>query len=974
VAQNDQIQALIQEIDEVLSKTTPRLPWVMSTDAMRQRQVLEQARSCLDKLQIPSQGLTDQTIDPEAKLLPSGQPAAESAQQVLQAVLQEMTYLRVNMLQPMRSDVDLLRQQREALTQEIRQLEAQRQQYGLPQGNPQLLMEFLQSAMGQMQESLRGQVTQMVASLAVEGAVEPPLLHGAADSENLAIASLSSAQRLEQIQRVQIQSDQLLLKLDSTLQVIFDSLQNNILTYQESLEQGLSRMQSLGQQGEAMFSALVTRLAEQLGKEASVYLQSQSQQQAQQQVQSPAQPQILEGDRALSTKRALDENADAEIARLLEELNSLSPTNPQPDSLETRWQPQPFALEVGSLEALDQELQQLDLSVAPLEVDYFPDDDGDLTFFQEDQEFPFSKFSSEDATRIQNLDLDQAIQDLDQVSIRDSHDPSPSYDISHTFLPESFSQSDAPSDSSSEDLESALDLLNQLSAEAETELPEGSISKAESNELPIDSFKPDGTLELGSVEERFEEKSEAIAPPSLIDSPDNLYTDDFYQSLFGDTNKNLKISENSDVDRDLDSNLTNLPNPDLASETLEPTDFLSFEVDTENELAPSVDLNEWFQEDVPTPQGNTSQSNTLQPEDPLQSYSLTAAPSHEDLFGGAVDPAIAQPIQDAEADFLPDFSIAPFPQSVENFLLSEPASPQEPSSFDSSKISTPIEEDIFWELAEEIQIEPVAASPAVTAPVETISALTDLISEYATPNLDVPELERPEDSVWAIATPAESDVSDPDAFEPAHPGEDLLISATSQETIANFEVGEDTLQRLTADLSTLELPGASLNLESASLNLESDLAPQATNREDTLSVDPLADLYLKAPSEGTIDSQADQIANAITLEDLLFTDELEAFAPDPNSGANPDPDINFFEAPDQTSDQTSVQFPDQASDQPSDRASDSRSASSENLAASGNAFTLEGLDILFEGIPSLPGLEIPDTEAPELETQPKKKV
>jgi len=96
--------------------------------------------------------------------------------------------LRVNMLQPMRSDVNLLRQQREALTQEIRQLEAQRQQYILPQqGNPQLLMEFLQSAMGQMQENLRGQVTQMIASLASEGAIagaEPPLLGAISQGAN----------------------------------------------------------------------------------------------------------------------------------------------------------------------------------------------------------------------------------------------------------------------------------------------------------------------------------------------------------------------------------------------------------------------------------------------------------------------------------------------------------------------------------------------------------------------------------------------------------------------------------------------------------------------------------------------------------------------------------------------------------------------------------------------------------------------
>ncbi|NJR65020.1 MAG: hypothetical protein HC772_06385, partial [Leptolyngbyaceae cyanobacterium CRU_2_3] len=333
MAQTDQVQALIQEIDEVLSKTSPRLPWVMSNDAMRQRQVLEQARNCLVTLQ--SSSPADEAIAPAAGLLPSGQPAAESAQQVLQSVLQEMTYLRVNMLQPMRSDVELLRQQREALTQEIRQLEAQRQQYALPQQpNPQLLMEFLQSAMGQMQENLRGQVTQMVAILSDQA--EPRLLEGTVTPLTPS-SSLSPVQRLEQIQRVQTQSDQLLLKLDSTLQVIFESLQNNIQSYQESLEQGLDRIHGLGQQGEAMFATLVNRLAEQLGREASAYLQSSLPSGVQSGRAQPA----WENRPSLPTKTSSATNdADLEIARLLEELNTLDqPSKPPEVLIDTRWQP-----------------------------------------------------------------------------------------------------------------------------------------------------------------------------------------------------------------------------------------------------------------------------------------------------------------------------------------------------------------------------------------------------------------------------------------------------------------------------------------------------------------------------------------------------------------------------------------------------------------------------------------------------------
>jgi len=82
--------------------------------------------------------------------------SAESAQQVLQAVLQEMSYLRTSVMQPMRSDLDLLYHQRESLMQEIRVLEAQRQQYTLSSASQQQMMsDFLQSLMGRLQDAVQ---------------------------------------------------------------------------------------------------------------------------------------------------------------------------------------------------------------------------------------------------------------------------------------------------------------------------------------------------------------------------------------------------------------------------------------------------------------------------------------------------------------------------------------------------------------------------------------------------------------------------------------------------------------------------------------------------------------------------------------------------------------------------------------------------------------------------------------------------
>jgi len=310
-SQTDQIQALINEIDAVLSKASPRLPWVMSGETVQQRQVLEQTRTGLVSLQ---QQLESGNAASLSQYAQEQMPAAESAQQVLQAVLQEMSYLRTNVMQPLRTAVDLLREQRESLQQEIRQLEAQRQQYALPQSNPQVMNDFLQALMARLQETIAGQVSQMVGSLEVQAqreralTGEPALPAITAGNSSL---MLSPMQRLEQLQSLQTQSDQLLLNLDSSMRVIFESLQHNLQSYQDSLSTGLEKMHTLGEQGEVMFTALVNRLAQQLGREASSYLQS-------------TVPGGLEFDSRSLPAATLEEISDAQIDSFLDELGATS--------------------------------------------------------------------------------------------------------------------------------------------------------------------------------------------------------------------------------------------------------------------------------------------------------------------------------------------------------------------------------------------------------------------------------------------------------------------------------------------------------------------------------------------------------------------------------------------------------------------------------------------------------------------------
>ncbi len=294
-APKTQIQALINKIDEVLQGSEPTRSRSHPQGDMHQQQILEQARHYLVSLQgqeasffggspnmgespfLPVIDTADSSVSgrAEAGRVPTFTSGAaspgESAQQVLQAVVQEMNYLRVNMMQPLREELMTLYQQRQMLTADIKRLEQQRYQLMLAsqQFNQQKMIEdFLQSLMGRLQEQLATQVAQTYANLELQAAQLSP------SEQATEYPQLTPGQRLQHMQQLQAASDEVMLNLDSTLRVVFDSLQTNVDSYQDSLAKGLEKMHGLGQQGEAMFAALVNRFAQQLGRGASYYLQS----------------------------------------------------------------------------------------------------------------------------------------------------------------------------------------------------------------------------------------------------------------------------------------------------------------------------------------------------------------------------------------------------------------------------------------------------------------------------------------------------------------------------------------------------------------------------------------------------------------------------------------------------------------------------------------------------------------------------
>jgi hypothetical protein len=277
-----QIQALITEIDEVLSQPNLRLPWVVFGETVtRSRQVLERVRKYLIFL-------TEQA-DEEAPLSPmeTNQPSISpgTREPLWQAIRREMIYLRSHLTQPLQDEIDHLRTEQRNLIQEIQQLEARKAQ-ALGQVSPQpyqqqLSREFLQEFMTRLQDSLIHNVTETLnhietrfldSVLLTETPSLPPSEQF--DTPPASLSNLTPAQRLEQMRQLQAESDHLLITLDSSLNVIFEALQRNLQTYSDSLAQSLERMHSLGKQGEVMFTTLINQLAQQVGQETSSYLQS----------------------------------------------------------------------------------------------------------------------------------------------------------------------------------------------------------------------------------------------------------------------------------------------------------------------------------------------------------------------------------------------------------------------------------------------------------------------------------------------------------------------------------------------------------------------------------------------------------------------------------------------------------------------------------------------------------------------------
>ncbi|MDJ1184713.1 hypothetical protein PMH09_16110 [Roseofilum sp. BLCC_M143] len=289
--QTDPRQALITEIDTVLSKSQSRLPWVMAGEVTQQRRVLKRVRDYLESLsdrssskgQLPPGRSRSQSSRSPSRRRQSllGAPLSDEAnngyrdsslnQQIVQAVVQDM---RSSVLAPLEAEIAALRDEREQMRQELRSLDLERRSGPMTGQSQAAMSEFFQTLIDRCAENLTQQVAQNLAQMQID-----ILQYKATPPHDPVLAPgdrplLTPQERLEQLQAIQSQSDRLLKTLDASINVVFETLQSNLKSYSESMTQGVEHMYSLGQQGEVMFSALINQLASQLGREASSYIQS----------------------------------------------------------------------------------------------------------------------------------------------------------------------------------------------------------------------------------------------------------------------------------------------------------------------------------------------------------------------------------------------------------------------------------------------------------------------------------------------------------------------------------------------------------------------------------------------------------------------------------------------------------------------------------------------------------------------------
>ncbi|MDJ1173408.1 hypothetical protein [Roseofilum capinflatum] len=561
--QTDQRQALITEIDSVLSKTQSRLPWVMAGEVSQQRRVLRRVREYLAQLPTsPTPGPSRQgQLPPSTRPTPpsrrrmsllgadlsqQSQPAPETSanQQIVQAVVQD---LRTSILMPLQAEIADLQNQREQMRQELQSLDQQRRNNAMSGQSQKMMTEFFQTLIDRCAESLTQQVAQNLADLQVEllqyRPREPhdPIL---APDSNADPSLLTPQERLDQLRALQSQSDKLLKTLDASINVVFETLQSNLQSYSESMTEGIEHMYSLGQQGEVMFNALVNRLASQLGREASSYMQTRPEDSTGGALENTS------GGRSLNPSEIEDrvdrvEQKDPTPPPLSDALDS--PPVAQPRDSEDRMESVDLAEEIEEPE----EEEQLDSQ----EADEFLDEEITSEFFEQFEELEEAveiteveeetkdQFSGESLSdeSMQGDELYDALFGSDRFTTGEIPQPGESDDPLQELTEET------PEEAIAQETEADTQPDEEAIAETvESDLFEG-LADEETSEEAIASTEgeevPPEPEEISSTDSVVESNLfEGAPPPSQVEDPVSLET---FMELFGEEDAPTSISSES---------------------------------------------------------------------------------------------------------------------------------------------------------------------------------------------------------------------------------------------------------------------------------------------------------------------------------------------------------------------------------------------------------------------------------------------
>jgi hypothetical protein len=270
-AQSEQIQALIADIDDLLRQKRFPLPWGQSADASRSREVLERVRRYLASLhqsQVDLPQLNIRDVHPGSSQVAEG----ESSHPTLSEVERQLYVLHERSIEPMREDIENLRLERRQLAEQVQQLQRQRQQQEtLAQQNvrhEQTIAQFLETLSDRLQattnEHLDRALKQFEAQLLAQQTDVTTARENDTESGESVTPPLHPAERLARVRQLETESDRRLTHLDATLRLVFETLEQDLQSYRESLVRGIERLHNLGQQGEVAIAKLVEQLAEPL--------------------------------------------------------------------------------------------------------------------------------------------------------------------------------------------------------------------------------------------------------------------------------------------------------------------------------------------------------------------------------------------------------------------------------------------------------------------------------------------------------------------------------------------------------------------------------------------------------------------------------------------------------------------------------------------------------------------------------------